>query len=172
MQYAPTTASAAGLPLERDKQRYFDLSLLGFPELALCLTGPVILVTVLFLPWFSATGYATIHGHHGQVTGWETYAMLRYFLLWCGVGAFILPWMVARRHDVGWRRGDMTAVHGLVGLMLLVLNGIGFRPGQPPAEIHIQIGYIIALLTMVVFAYAGVRSGHRHAPLPRKPPGL
>jgi hypothetical protein len=171
MPSVPTTVSAAARPVDRDRRPYFDRSLLGLSELALCLTGPVVLVTLLFLPWFRATGYATIHGHHGSVTGWQTYSVLRYFLLWCGVGAFILPWMVARRHDVGWRRGDMTAVHGMTGFLLLILNGVAFRPGQPPAEIHIQIGYIIALLTMVVFAYAGIRSGDRHAPIPRKPPG-
>jgi hypothetical protein len=80
--------------------------------------------------------------------------------------------MVARGHDVGWRRGDMTAVHGMAGFGLLILNGLGYKPGQPPAEVHIRVGYVIALLIMAVFIYAGVRSGDRHAPLPRKPPGM
>jgi hypothetical protein len=168
--YAPASASSGGR-LERPRQPYFDFSRLGHPELALCVVGPVLVATLFLVPWFSATGYATIHGRHGDVTGWQTYSVLRYFLLWCGVGAFILPWMVARGHDVGWRRGDMTAVHGLTGLALLLLNGIGFPPGQPSAEIHIEIGYVIALLVMGVLIYAGARSGDRHAPIPRRPPG-
>jgi hypothetical protein len=167
---SPSASSAR--PVERGRQRYFDFSRLGHPELALCVAGPILVATLFFVPWFSATGYATIRGHHGDVTGWQTYAVLRYFLLWCGVGAFILPWMVARGHDVGWRRGDMTAVHGMTGLTLLLLNGIGFPPGHPPAEIHIKVGYVVALLIMGVLIYAGARSGDRHAPIPRKPPGV
>jgi hypothetical protein len=166
------TAHATARQADKEKGRYLDLSLLGLPELALCVAGPVLLVTLLFVPWFSTTGYATIHGHQGNVTGWQTYTLLRYFLLWCGVGAFILPWMVARRHDVGWRRGDMTAIHGVAGVVLLVLNGFGTRPGHPASGVHIEIGYVIAILTMAVFAYAGARSGDRHAPIARKPPGM
>jgi hypothetical protein len=151
--------------------RYFDRSRLGAAEYALCIAGPILLATLFLVPWFSATGNATIHGRSGEVTGWQTYSILRYFLLWCGVGAFILPWMVARGHDVGWRRGDMTAIHGMAGLVLLVLNGLGYRPGQPPADVHFEIGYWIALVLMAVYIYAGVRSGDRYAPIPRKPPG-
>jgi hypothetical protein len=153
------------------RPRYFDRSSLALPEYALCVAGPILVATLFLLPWFSATGNATIHGRHGAVTGWETYTLLRYFLLWCGVGAFILPWMVARGHDVGWRRGDMTAVHGMAGLALLILNGVGYPPGQPPAEIHVKVGYLLALLLMGLYIYAGVRSGDRYAPIPRKPPG-
>jgi hypothetical protein len=165
----PTIAVHAGAQGSRD--RYLDLSLLSLPELALCVAGPVLVCSLFLLPWFDATGYATIRGHHGDVTGWQTYAILRYFLLWCGVGAFILPWMVARGHDIGWRRGEMTAIHGLVGVVLLILNGLAFPPGSPSDEVHIRIGYGIAILTLAVFAWAGIRSADRHSPTPRKPPG-
>jgi hypothetical protein len=154
------------------RERYLDLSLLGLPELMLCLAGPLLVATLFLVPWFSATGYGTIHGHRGPVTGWQTYTVLRYFLLWCGVGAFILPWMVARRHAVGWRRGEMTAVHGLTGIVLLVLNGLAFRPGGPAEEIHIEVGYYLALALLAAFVYAGASSADHHAPIPRKPPGV
>lgn len=153
------------------RSTYFDRSRLARPEYVLCIAGPILLATLFLLPWFSASGYATIHGHHGDVTGWQAYTNLRYFLLWCGVGAFILPWMVARGHDVDWRRGDITAIHGMVGLVLLILNGLGYRPGEPPTDIHIAIGYWIALALMAVYIYAGARSGDRYAPIPRTPPG-
>jgi hypothetical protein len=163
--------NAAGVvPTERP--RYLDFSLLRWPEVVLCLAGPVLLCTLFSLPWFSATGYGTIHGHRGLMTGWQTYTVLRYFLLWCGVGAFILPWMVIRRHAVDWRRGEMTAVHGLTGIALLVLNGVGFPPGWPPSEIHIRFGYLIALLVLVVYVVAGAASADHHVPIPRKPPGI
>jgi hypothetical protein len=163
-----TTISA-----QRQRGRYLDLSLLGAPELVLCVAGPVLLVTLLLVPWFSVSGLATVHGHHGAVTGWQTYPILRYFLLWCGVGAFILPWMVARRHDdIGWRRGEMTAVHGLVAITLLLLNGFAFPPGNPPGSASIEVGYVIALITLAAFVYAGVRSADRFEPIPLRPPGV
>jgi hypothetical protein len=158
---------------QREPSRYLDLSLLGLPELVLCVVGPVLLVTLLFVPWFAVGGFADIHGHHGAVTGWQAYSLLRYFLLWCGVGAFILPWMVARRHDdIGWRRGEMTAVHGLIGITLLLLNGLAFTPGNPPGSAHPQVGYFVALATLAAFVYAGVRSADHHHPVPRTPPGV
>lgn len=106
------------------------------------------------------------------MTGWQTYGVLRYFLLWCAVGAFILPWMVVRRHHVAWRRGEMTAIHGLVGGVLLLLNGVGYRPGTPAAEVHSRPGSWIALALMALYALAGARSADDHVPLPRKPPGI
>jgi hypothetical protein len=168
-------ASLASTPQARlatERRRYLELSQLGWPEIALMLAGPVLLFTLFSLPWFSATGYATIHGRHGMASGWQTYTVMRYFLLWCGVGAFILPWMVARRHDVGWRRGEMTAVHGLTGIALLILNGVGFPPGSPPSEIHVKVGYVVALLTLIVYVFAGAASADSHVPIPRKPPGI
>ena len=170
-RYPPSGTVATETPA-RVRKRYLDLSLLRWPELTLCVAGPALLATLFLVPWFSSTGHSSIHGHQGSVTGWQTYAVLRYFLLWCGVGAFILPWMVARRHDIGWRRGEMTAVHGLAGAALLILNGIGYRPGSPMQELHLRAGYFIALALMAVFVVAGVSSADRHAPLPRKPPGV
>ena len=160
----------AGQPVV-EKRRYLDPSLLGLPELTLCLAGPLLLITLLLLPWFSTTGSDAINGHHGALTGWQTYAVLRYFLLWCAVGAFILPWMVARRHDIGWRRGEMTAVHGIVGVVLLILNGLAFRPGTAMEGTHLEVGYWLALGLLCMFILAGARSAEVHTPLPRKPPG-
>lgn len=168
---APRGVITAGAPA-RDRRRYLDLSALRWPELTLCVAGPILLATLFLVPWFSTTGHASIHGHQGSVTGWQTYSVLRYFLLWCGVGAFILPWMVARRHQIGWRRGEMTAVHGMIGFVLLVLNGIGFRPGDLGEDVHLQLGYFIALALMVVYVIAGVSSADRYAPVPPKPPGV
>jgi hypothetical protein len=158
---------------QRKRYRYLDLSLLGLPEFLLLVAGPLLLVTLFFMPWFSVDGSASIHGHHGAVTGWQTYPILRWFLLWCGVGAFILPWMVVRHHDdVGWRRGEMTAVHGLIGITLLLLNGVAFPPGNPPGNAHIEVGYVVALLALAAFVFAGARSADRFEPIPRKPPGV
>lgn len=66
----------------------------------------------------------------------------------------------------------MTAVHGLIGIVLLVLNGLAFRPGGPVEEIHIRPGYYIALALLTAFVFAGASSADHHAPIPRKPPGI
>lgn len=167
----PANPAAAG-PIAAPRRHYLELPLLDWPELVLCLAGPALLFMLFSVPWFSTTGYGAIHGNHGVLTGWQTYPVMRYFLLWCGVGAFILPWMVARRHVVDWRRGEMTAVHGLTGIVLLVLNGVGFPPGSPPSEIHIRIGYLIALALMIVYVVAGAASADHHLPVRRQPPGI
>lgn len=164
----PTRAGSA--PAER--RPFLEVSRLGWPEVILCVEGPILLASLFFLPWFSATGNGEIHGHHGNVTGWETYGVLRYFLLWCGVGSFILPWIIARGHELSWPRGQLTMVHGVTGFVLLVLNGLGFRPGEPSSEIHIEIGYVVGLAAMVAATVAGAWRAHLSGPPIRKPPGM
>jgi hypothetical protein len=176
IDYAPARPASAAEPAAAEpapaRRRYLDLSLLRRPEWLLCIAGPVLLATLVLLPWFSTAGTDAINGHHGSVTGWQAYGLLRYFLLWCGVGAFILPWMVARRHDIGWRRGEMTAVHGIIGFGLIFLNGLAFQPGTAAEDTHLKAGYFIGLATMLVYIYAGVRSADRHAPIAATPPGV
>jgi hypothetical protein len=81
--------------------------------------------------------------------------------------------MVIRRHDdIGWRRGELTAIHGLVGITLLLMMGLAFPPGDPPGSTSIQIGYAVALLALSAFVYAGIKSADRFEPVPRQPPGV
>jgi hypothetical protein len=150
---------------------FFDLSKLGWPEVILCVEGIVLLATLFLVPWFSTSGYGRINGHSGSVTGWQTYPLLRYFLLWCAVGAFILPWIEARGHELSWPRGEMTMVHGVAGVGLLIFDGLGFRPGSPADQTRIQIGYVIGLLAMVALIIGGGWRAQLAAPTRRKPPG-
>jgi hypothetical protein len=47
----------------RAQRGYLELSQLGLPELTLCAAGPILLATLLFLPWLETSGLATVHGH-------------------------------------------------------------------------------------------------------------
>jgi hypothetical protein len=85
-------------------------------------------------------------------------------------GSVILPWFEARGHHLSWPRGEMTMVHGVAGFGLLFLAGLGFRPGTPSDQIHIQIGYPIGLLAMVALAVGGSCRARLAAPPTPKPP--
>jgi hypothetical protein len=156
----------------RRHESFLDLSQLGWPEFILCAEGIVLLLTLFFVPWFSTTGYGPIKGHSGDITAWQTYTILRYYLLWCGVGAFLLPWIEARGHHLSWPRSEMTMIHGVAGFGLLFLAGPEFRPGTPSGEIHIQIGYPVGLLAMVALTVRGSWRARLAAPPTPKPPGL
>jgi hypothetical protein len=150
---------------------YLNPSELRAPEYMLMIAGPVLFTALFFIPWFTATGSASINGHHGAVTGWQTYGPFGYFLLWCAVGSYILPWIVARGHELGWDRGELTSIHGLIGIGVLLLFGLGFRPGHPSGLIRIDAGYWIALLALLALVCAGAARARLTAGPARKPPG-
>jgi len=162
----------AGSHARAEAGRYLNVHELGAPEYMLMIAGPVLFVSLLFIPWFTATGSGIINGHHGSVTGWQTYGPFSYFLVWCAVGSYILPWIVARGHRLSWDRGEMTSIHGMVGIVVLVLFGIGFRPGHPAGLIHIDAGYWIALLALLTLVAAGATRARLTAEPTRKPPGV
>jgi hypothetical protein len=158
---------------EATSEPFFSLSRTGRPELLLCVTGPVLLVSLFLVPWFNTSGYGEIAGQTGSVTAWDAYpGALKYFLLWCGVGSYLLPWIVARGHTLSWPPGQLTMVHGVVGFGVLFMYGIGFRPGEPDAAISIAPGYVVGLLAMVAIIVAGTWRAHLAAPPQRTPPGL
>jgi hypothetical protein len=152
---------------------YFSLSRTGRPELLLCVTGPILLVSLFLLPWFETSGLGEIAGQTGSVTGWEAYpSALKYFLLWCGVGSFLLPWIVARGHQLSWPPGMLTMIHGVFGFGVLFFYGLGYKPGDPDAAISIAPGYVVGLLTMLTIIVAGQWRAHIAAPPTRTPPGV
>jgi hypothetical protein len=163
---SPTARAAAGTA------RYLNLSELGTSEYMLMVAGPLLLVSLFLVPWFTATGAASIDGHHGAVTGWQTYGPFGYFLVWCGAGSYILPWIVARGHQLGWDRGEVTSIHGLIGIAVLLLFGLGFRPGHPSGLIRIDAGYWVALLALLTIVGAGATRARLTAGPTRKPPGV
>jgi hypothetical protein len=139
------------------RNRYLELSRLGAPEYILCVAGPALLAA-MFLPWFQTAGSGAVGGHTGAVSAWIAYpASLNGYLVWLGVGSFILPWIVARGHALSWREGEMTMVFAIAGVVLIVTDGVLVRPGGPDSLIHLGAGYPLGLLATVAITYAGWR---------------
>jgi hypothetical protein len=89
------SAAMTSHAIHAPRRRYLELSRLGAPEYILCIAGPVLLAA-MFLPWFQTAGSGGITGHSGAVSAWVAYpASINGYLVWLGIGSFILPWIVA-----------------------------------------------------------------------------
>jgi hypothetical protein len=152
--------------------RYLDASRLGTPE-RLGLAAGALLFAATFLPWFSTSGLGHINGSSGTFNAWQTFGWpLMAYLVWCSVAAFIGPWVVARGHKLTWTPGEMTMVFGVVGVVLVLLNGIVLgRPGEPSGETSLEIGYAVALLALLALTLAGLLKTAQ-SPRARRPPGV
>jgi hypothetical protein len=149
-----------------------DLSRLSRSEY-LAVAGAVLLVIALFLPWYeTAAGNeaANIDGKTGSLSGWEVNTVLRWVLLALALLPILLAWIVARGQEVGWTRGEITAVAAIFGLGLVLFNGVISKPGEPSSAISLQFGYWLALLAVLMILVGGVlrtgETGRR-----RRPPG-
>ena len=58
-----------------------------------------------------------------------------------------------RDHELSWPRGEMTAVVGMIALVLVLYVGLVDRPGDPSGQISIEFGWFVSLL--------GHRGDHR-----------
>jgi len=137
--------------------------------------GGVLLGISLFLSWY------TLHNRHAEVgscrgpnstcTGWDALEILRYLLLVAAVAPGILAWIIIRGHALSWPRGELTAVTALLALTMIVFRGVIDKPGGPPEEIGITIGWWLALVAGGMILGGSVwraqQSGAR-----RKPPGV
>src|SRR3954462_7004705 len=150
-----------------------SLGRLGRGEL-LAVIGGVLLALGLFLPWYATNPdnrNANIDGVRGSVSGWEAFPILRWFLLAAALAPLILAWVIARDHQLSWPRGEMTAVVGMVALVLVLYVGLISRPGAPSGQISLQLGWIVAVLGCALIAAGGaLRAGSTERP--RKPPGV
>jgi hypothetical protein len=137
--------------------------------------GGVILGISLFLAWYSLGNrnaqIASCHGPNTTCTGWDALGVIRYILLLAAVAPAILAWVIVRGHALSWPRGELTAVTALLALTLILFRGVIDKPGSPPAEISINIGWWVALLGGLMILVGSVwraqESGSR-----RKPPGV
>jgi hypothetical protein len=65
----------------------------------------------------------------------------------------------------------MTAVIGIIAFGLVVYQGVIDRPGEPPSEIELEIGWWMALLgTILIIVGGSYRASTTERP--RKPPGV
>jgi Flp pilus assembly protein protease CpaA len=106
----------------------------------------------------------------GSFTAWETYTIMRWFLLAGCIAPFVLAYIIARGHELSWRPGEVTMIVGMVMFALIVLNGIILgRPGSN-IDISLEIGYFVGLLGAFLICVGGFR---RQAENVRaKPPGI
>jgi hypothetical protein len=151
-----------------------DFKVLSRGEL-LAAIGGILLGISLFLNWYTLGNHnATLgscRGPHTTCTGWAALSIVRYLLLLAAVAPAILDYILIRGHALSWPRGELTAVTALVALVFTVFLGVIDKPGTPPEEISITIGWWIALLADLLILFGSVwraqESGAR-----RKPPGV
>jgi hypothetical protein len=152
---------------------------MNFKELSrgelLASIGGILLGISLFLSWYSLHNrhaqVGTCHGPNSTCTGWAALTILRYLLLIAAVAPAILAWIIIRGHALSWPRGELTAVTALLALTMILFVGVIDKPGSPPAEISITIGWWVALVAGLLILFGSVwraqESGAR-----RKPPGV
>ena len=136
--------------------------------------GGVLLAVSVFLPWYEArpeNANANINGMKGVVSAWDAHTILRYLLLAAALAPIVLLYIVVRDHELSWPRGEMTAVIGIIAFGLVVYNGVIDRPGEPPSEIELEIGWWMALLGTILITVGGSYRAST-TERPRKPPGV
>ena len=137
-----------------------------------------LLVVSLFLPWYSTNGdnpnsviasAGTKPGH--SANAWEVFGALPWLLLLLAVAPVILTWIVARGHKLAWRPGEVTMVAGMIGVTLVLCNGIILGKPEPNIDLSLAIGWYLALLSCILIVTAGFQRQALHATGVRKPPG-
>jgi hypothetical protein len=150
-----------------------NLGRLGRGEF-LAVAGGLLLALGLFLPWYGTNPdnrNANIDGARGTVSGWEAHPILHWFLLAGALAPLILAWVIVRDHQLSWPRGEMTAVVGMIALVLVLYVGLVDRPGAPSSQISLKAGWIVAVLGCGLMVVGGaLRAGSTERP--RKPPGV
>jgi hypothetical protein len=143
----------------------------------------LLIVSILFLPWYSLTDTperveqgAWLCGEgEFSCTGFETFPILRWLLLASALAPLILAYIIVRGHRLSWAPGEMTMVVGFAASVLILYNGIIDMPspdqGQEFGE-SLDYGYFLALLAAIVIAATGFTRSVESAPRQtRKAPG-
>lgn len=144
--------------------------------------GVLLLVSILFLPWFSLTDVperaeqgAWLCGENEfSCTGFETFPILRWLLLASALAPLILAWIIVRGHELAWAPGEMTMVVGFAAMVLIAYNGLIDRP-SPDAGLEFGIGldwgYWVALLSAAAIAGVAFMRSIAGQTRERKAPG-
>jgi len=150
-----------------------SLSRLGRGEF-LAVLGGLLLVLGVFLPWYGTNPdnrNANVDGARGTFSAWDAHPILHWLLLAAAAAPLILAWVIIRDHELSWPRGEMTAVVGMIALVLVLYVGLVDRPGEPSSQISLKFGWLVALLGCAAATVGGAlrASGTER---PRKPPGV
>lgn len=143
-----------------------DTNKLRPSEIVGCIAGVILVLSLLFLPWYdlaenperaAGNGFICGTGEY-SCTGFETFPILRWLLIGAAAAPLILAWIVVRGHKLSWPPGEMTMVVGFTAFVLIFYNGIVDPPGSQIEEIGVTeaIGYYLALLASVGIAGAGI----------------
>jgi hypothetical protein len=157
------------------RHAYLDTSRLT-PGEYLGMGAAVVLFASLFLPWFTTSAdnpnsqLAGVSGGDGA-NAWQVFSTLDWLLVAACAAPFILTWIVARGHTLGWKPGELTMVVGIVAFVLILCNGIVLgRPGDS-VEIGLGYGYFVALFGAAGMFLAGYLRQSLYSDQ-RKPPGV
>ena len=147
------------------------------------LGGGLLLLSLLFLPWYSLTD--TPHAcsrtpgsaatDEFECTGFQTFPILRWLLIAGAFAPLILAWILVRGHKLSWAPGELTMVVGFAAITLIGYNGIIDRPAPDDGTefgIGLMYGYWLALLAAIAIAATGfLRSMVGGSRRERKAPG-
>jgi hypothetical protein len=137
--------------------------------------GGVLLGCSLLLHWYSLGNQNAVlnrcKGPNTSCSGWDALSISRYLLLIAAVAPAILGYVIIRGHALSWPRGELTAVTALVALTVTVFRGLIDKPGSPPDEITVSIGWWVALVGDL-FILAGSIWRSQKSGARRKPPGV
>ena len=141
----------------KEERPPMDLKLLKWPEF-LGFAGVVVLLTSLWLPWFSTScetikpddpagcnPNSVLNGKRGDFNAFETFKILDILLVMACIAPFVLAYLVVRSTTLSWRPGDSV-------------------------EISIEIGYVVGLIgSNMILAGGLIRQAQ--GGIVRKPPG-
>jgi hypothetical protein len=171
------STSAPEQDQEQAKDAYLDLSQLTRFEYIGMASG-VLLLIALFLPWFSTgsnedAGITTAGiGPDDSANAFQVFRIVDWLLVALSFAPFILAWIVARRHKLDWPTGEVTMVTGLIGIFLVLCNGLILGKPKPAIEVSLDAGWFLGLLGCIGIFTAGLmRQGVNAGTKGRKPPG-
>jgi hypothetical protein len=158
-----------------------QFSKLSRAEVLGMVAAALLVISILFLPWFDlahneprdqGTGFICGQDEY-SCTGFETFPILRWLLLAAAAAPFILAYIVARGKQLSWPPGEMTMVVGFTAFVLIAYNGLLDTPGSQTEEIGVtkEIGYYLALLASAGIAAAGIGRSMEEQQGTRKAPG-
>ncbi len=155
---------------------YLDASRLSRAEVIGMVSGVVLLIS-LWLPWFSTGTNPNSKitsagiGPQDSANAWEVFGLLPWLLLALSAAPFILSWIVARRHKLDWPTGEVTMITGLIGIVLVLCNGIILGKPEPGIDISLSIGWFLGLLGCIGIFAGGFMRQAAGGEVKRKPPG-
>ena len=151
-----------------------DFRKLDRGELIAVLGGAILGLSV-FLAWYTLGDQFTVLGNcrgpNSSCTAWNSLLIIRFLLLVAAIAPAILAWIILRGHALSWPRGEMTAIIAIWALGFTLFRGLIDKPGTPPGEIGISLGWWIGLVGGVLILIGSVWRT-KESMTTRKPPGL